>query len=53
MTDREILLFAYGALKALSEENANLATIVTMIESHFWPAVQSQPEPPKDEDVPF
>jgi hypothetical protein len=39
MTDREMLLLAYGAIKALSTEVGKLREVVTIIEEHLWPPV--------------
>lgn len=41
MTDREMLLLSYGAMKALSSKGAgyggNLADVVELLEHHLYP----------------
>ncbi len=37
MTDREMLLMAYGAIKALSTGGGQLALIVELLEDHLYP----------------
>lgn len=38
MTDREMLLLAYGALKVSSQTAQNLRDVVVIIEEHLYPA---------------
>lgn len=37
MTDREMLLFVYGAIKATSYTNQNLRDVVSLVEEHLYP----------------
>jgi hypothetical protein len=39
MTDREILLLAYGAAKTLTHNNSNLLPVITIIEDHLFPPI--------------
>ena len=52
MTDREILLMAYGAMKASYAEQSKLREVVNLIEDHLYPPEINEPlvapEFPKD-----
>lgn len=39
MTDREMLLLAYGALKVSSQTAHNLKEVVGLVEEHLYPSV--------------
>lgn len=42
MTDREMLLMAYGALKACEPENENLSYVIDLITDHLYPNIENR-----------
>jgi hypothetical protein len=47
MTDREMLMLCYGALKA-AEDQGDLSDVVKLLEAFLWPPVED--EQPKKTD---
>lgn len=45
MTDREMLLLAYGAICALISEVPNLQAVGELIENHLYPVAQNNVKP--------
>lgn len=41
MTDREMLLLSYGAIKTASSNSSGLKSVVEMLEEHLWPALKT------------
>lgn len=40
MTDREMLLMAYGAMKVTASDGDTLSLVVTLVEEHLFPQEQ-------------
>lgn len=57
MSDREVLLLAYGAIKALATERNDLTSTVAIIEAHLFPHAEVNAKEVytdrQDETVPF
>lgn len=52
MTDKEMLMLAYGALKALCHKyNDEAKEVIEVIEEHLWPAKLVLAEQPKEIDL--
>lgn len=44
MTDREMLLLAFGAIKAIEPDYENLTYLATVIEDHLYPPPEEKKE---------
>jgi hypothetical protein len=45
MTDREMLLLLYGAVKAVTDEDDKLWSALCMLENHLFPEPEEEPTP--------